>query len=356
MPDLRAAWRGGRGGDRAAADSARAGGAARALPRPQVRADRRRCARSASCRPSSAGPVGKEANEVRQALEALLAQRSAELEARRARPAPRRGPHRRDAARRPAAAGRATCTSSPRSAARWRTSSSGSASRCSRGPRSSTSYYNFTALNHPPEHPARLPQDTFYFARATCCCARTPRRCRCARWRRRSRRSTSSCPVAPTGPTRRTPPTCRCSTSSRGSPSTRTSRSPTSRACCSQFARQMFGEETAGAAAPGLLPLHRAERRGRRLLLPLRRHGLRWAARALPAPARARAGSRSSARGWSTPTCSATWSDNGYDPERVQGFAFGMGIERIAMLVHEVPDLRLLFENDVRLLEQFGRA
>jgi phenylalanyl-tRNA synthetase alpha chain len=45
---------------------------------------------------------------------------------------------------------------------------------------------------------------------------------------------------------------------------------------------------------------------------------------------------------------------NGYEPERVQGFAFGMGIERIAMLVHEVPDLRMLFENDVRLLEQFG--
>ena len=48
--------------------------------------------------------------------------------------------------------------------------------------------------------------------------------------------------------------------------------------------------------------------------------------------------------------------DNGYDPERVQGFAFGMGIERIAMLVHGVPDLRMLFENDVRFLEQFGRA
>jgi phenylalanyl-tRNA synthetase alpha chain len=44
---------------------------------------------------------------------------------------------------------------------------------------------------------------------------------------------------------------------------------------------------------------------------------------------------------------------NGYDPERVQGFAFGMGIERIAMLKHGVPDLRLFFENDLRLLEQF---
>ncbi len=46
--------------------------------------------------------------------------------------------------------------------------------------------------------------------------------------------------------------------------------------------------------------------------------------------------------------------ERGYDPERVQGFAFGMGIERIAMLRHGIPDLRLFFENDVRFLEQFG--
>jgi phenylalanyl-tRNA synthetase alpha chain len=46
--------------------------------------------------------------------------------------------------------------------------------------------------------------------------------------------------------------------------------------------------------------------------------------------------------------------EHGYDPERVQGFAFGMGIERIAMLKHGVPDLRLLYDNDVRFLEQFG--
>ena len=42
----------------------------------------------------------------------------------------------------------------------------------------------------------------------------------------------------------------------------------------------------------------------------------------------------------------------GYDPERVQGFAFGMGVERIAMLRHGVPDLRRFFDNDVRMLEQ----
>jgi phenylalanyl-tRNA synthetase alpha chain len=44
----------------------------------------------------------------------------------------------------------------------------------------------------------------------------------------------------------------------------------------------------------------------------------------------------------------------GYDPERVQGFAWGMGVERIAMLKHGIPDLRLYYENDLRFLEQFG--
>jgi phenylalanyl-tRNA synthetase alpha chain len=44
----------------------------------------------------------------------------------------------------------------------------------------------------------------------------------------------------------------------------------------------------------------------------------------------------------------------GYDPEKVQGFAWGMGIERIAMLRHGIPDLRLYYENDLRFLGQFG--
>ena len=43
----------------------------------------------------------------------------------------------------------------------------------------------------------------------------------------------------------------------------------------------------------------------------------------------------------------------GYDPDRVTGFAFGMGIERVAMLKYGVEDIRLFYENDVRFLEQF---
>jgi phenylalanyl-tRNA synthetase alpha chain len=44
----------------------------------------------------------------------------------------------------------------------------------------------------------------------------------------------------------------------------------------------------------------------------------------------------------------------GYDPELWTGYAWGMGVERIAALRHAVPDIRWLWENDLRLMEQFG--
>ncbi|MDB9988290.1 phenylalanine--tRNA ligase subunit alpha [Flavobacteriaceae bacterium] len=43
----------------------------------------------------------------------------------------------------------------------------------------------------------------------------------------------------------------------------------------------------------------------------------------------------------------------GIDPEEYSGYAFGMGIERIAMLLYQVSDIRMFFENDVRFLQQF---
>ena len=43
----------------------------------------------------------------------------------------------------------------------------------------------------------------------------------------------------------------------------------------------------------------------------------------------------------------------GIDPERYSGYAFGMGIERIAMLLYQISDIRLFFENDIRFLNQF---
>jgi len=43
----------------------------------------------------------------------------------------------------------------------------------------------------------------------------------------------------------------------------------------------------------------------------------------------------------------------GIDPERYSGFAFGVGVDRLAMLRYGINDLRLLFENDLRFLQQF---
>ena len=48
--------------------------------------------------------------------------------------------------------------------------------------------------------------------------------------------------------------------------------------------------------------------------------------------------------------------NGGIDPERYQGFAFGMGVDRIAMLRHGIRDIRLYLENDLRFLEQFYDA
>ena len=49
----------------------------------------------------------------------------------------------------------------------------------------------------------------------------------------------------------------------------------------------------------------------------------------------------------------AVFEQVGYDPKRVQGFAFGLGVERIAMLMHGISDIRMFLENDLRFLRQF---
>jgi phenylalanyl-tRNA synthetase alpha chain len=54
--------------------------------------------------------------------------------------------------------------------------------------------------------------------------------------------------------------------------------------------------------------------------------------------------------GWVNPD---VFRNVGIDPDEFQGFAFGFGIERIAMLRHGLPDLRAFWENDLRVLEQF---
>ena len=45
----------------------------------------------------------------------------------------------------------------------------------------------------------------------------------------------------------------------------------------------------------------------------------------------------------------------GIDPEEYSGFAFGIGLDRLTTTRHKISDIRLLFENDRRFLEQFSR-
>ena len=46
---------------------------------------------------------------------------------------------------------------------------------------------------------------------------------------------------------------------------------------------------------------------------------------------------------------------NGYDPEQYSGFAFGVGIERVAVLRYGIDDIRKIYQNDVRFLKQFKK-
>ena len=94
------------------------------------------------------------------------------------------------------------------------------------------------------------------------------------------------------------------------------------------------------AAAAGLLPLHRALGRVRDHLHDLPGRGL---PHLLAVPA----GSSSAAAGWSTRPSSRR---SAIDPERWTGFAFGFGIDRCAQMRHEIADMRVLLENDVRFL------
>jgi phenylalanyl-tRNA synthetase alpha chain len=49
----------------------------------------------------------------------------------------------------------------------------------------------------------------------------------------------------------------------------------------------------------------------------------------------------------------ALYENVGYEPDRYTGFAFGMGVERIAMLKYGIDDIRRFFDNDIRFLSQF---
>ena len=285
------------------------------------------------------GPVGTAGNEARQALERRSRTRRAELDASELEDAARRGRDRRHPARDAAGRRRAPAPAHPhpaRDRGRLRRArlpgDGGARGRArllqlhraqppARATRRGWSQDTFYVDPGDPARPARSLNERRRCRRGprTSSCAPTPRRCRSARWRPRRRRSSSSCPG-------------RCY---RRDPfdATHTPMFPQVEGLAvgdgisladlagtlEEAARALFGPERETRLQPGLLPVHRAQRPGRRLLL--RCGGTRRARRRLARPALQgqSAGSRSSARGWSTRTSSASSRDERLRPRASPG-------------------------------------
>ena len=294
----------GRGGDRGRRRLGRAGGAAGPLPRPQGRADDDP-ARHRRPAGGGTGPVGGRQQGAQGA-------RGAARGARRASSTPASS-----SARSPSDRVDVTLPGAPprpvghphliaRTTRQIEDVMVGLGYRVMEGPEIEHDYYNFTALNHPPGHPARMLQDTFYVQSHPDVLLRThtsPMQVRAMEPSRR--RSSWSSPARSTAATP-TPPTARCSTRSRGWRSPRGITLADLKGTLLAMRAGDLRRRARGPPAAPLLPLHRAQRRGRRLLLPVRAAAASWPAASAATSARARAGSRSSAPAWSTPTCSAS--------------------------------------------------
>jgi phenylalanyl-tRNA synthetase alpha chain len=218
------------------------------------------------------------------------------------------------------------------------------------GPEVELDYYNFTALNIPPDHPARLLQDTFYFSDETLLRTHTsPVQVRSMEAQRP--------PIYVIVPGR---------VYRRDSDATHTPMFhqveglavdeditlADLQGTLLEFARAIFGGSERVRLRAGYFPFTEPSVE------------VDVSCFACKASGRRRDGSLCTlckGSGWIEilgagmvdPNVFGFVKDNGYHPERVQGFAFGMGIERIAMLKHGIPDLRMYFENDLRFLEQF---
>jgi phenylalanyl-tRNA synthetase alpha chain len=300
--------------------------------------------------PAERGPIGKAANEVRVALEGLLADRTAELEASEldARLAEDRiditlpgDP--------PQPAGRLHLVSQIRR--QMEDIFVGLGFAVVEGPEIDYEYYNFTALNHPPEHPARLPQDTFYLSEHVLLRTHTsPMQVRAMEGQEP--------PIYIVVPGRVYRPDTPDAThvpmfhQLEGLAIDEDITLADLQGVLLAFARQMFGEHTEVRLRPGYFPF--TEPSVEVDVSCFRCGGTGYEGSQRCGTCKGEAWIEILGSGMVDPNVLDYVAGSGYDNERVQGFAFGMGIERIASVVHEVPDLRMLYENDARLLEQFG--
>jgi phenylalanyl-tRNA synthetase alpha chain len=296
------------------------------------------------------GPVGKEANEVKRALESLLAERTQRLESEELDT--RLAQDRIDVTLPgdpPLPPGHLHLVSQIRRELEDIFIGLGFA--VLEGPEVEYEYYNFTALNHPPEHPARAPQDTFYLSDHVLLRTHTsPMQVRAM--------EEQEPPIYVVVPGRVYRPDTPDAThvpmfhQLEGLAIDTDITLADLQGVLLEFARGMFGAEREVRLRPGYFPFTEPSVEVDVSCFVCDGSGTVGNDRC--PTCKGEGWIEILGSGMVDPNVLDYVRDNGYDNERVQGFAFGMGIERIAAIKHGVPDLRMLWENDVRLLEQFG--
>ncbi|MDD2672480.1 MAG: phenylalanine--tRNA ligase subunit alpha [Syntrophales bacterium] len=208
------------------------------------------------------------------------------------------------------------------------------------GPEVEFDYYNFEALNMPKDHPARDMQDTFYISDSIVL-------------------RTHTSPVQVRIMEKRKPPVriiapgkvYRCDSDVTHSPMfhqiegllvDRGISFGDLKGVLTSFARQVFGEKTRLRFRPSFFPFTEPSAEVDIQCVICGGSGCRVCGQS----------------GWleilgSGMVHPEVFRIVGYDPEEVTGFAFGLGLERIAMLKHGISDIRLFYENDMRFLSQF---
>jgi phenylalanyl-tRNA synthetase alpha chain len=211
------------------------------------------------------------------------------------------------------------------------------------GPEIETDFYNFETLNMPRDHPARDMQDTFYLSDETLLRTHTsPGQIRAMR---AAGGRTPVKTIVPGRVFRRDVPDASHSPVFHQVEGLAVDRRITMadlKGTLELFAREMFGPKSRIRFRPSFFPF--TEPSAEVDVLCFMCGG---------------AGCRACGDGWleilgSGMVHPVVLRNGGYDPEEVTGWAFGMGIERIAMLRYGVDDLRLFFENDLRFLKQFS--